>query len=62
MDKQAIWTTVVLPVVRHGLQLLSGVLIAEGKLDMANAETLTGGMIAIATVAWWYFTRPKKAA
>ncbi len=62
MDKSTLFRTAVLPIVRHGLQLLSGYLVAVGQLDTANAETLAGGLLAIGTVGWWWATRPRPAA
>ncbi len=62
MNKELVFKTVVLPALRHGLQVVAGYLVAQGQLDVANAETLTGGVLAIATVAWWWLTRPKSAA
>lgn len=61
MNKTIVWNTVVLPLVRHGLQALAGFLIASGQLDVTNAETLTGALLGISTVGWWYFTRQKPA-
>lgn len=58
MDKTTL-NTVVLPIARHGLQLLSGYLVASGQLDVTNAETLTGGLLALATVGWWWATKPR---
>ena len=62
MDKSVLFRTAILPAVRHGLQLLSGYMVAQGQLDVANAETLAGGLLAIATVGWWWATRPKPAS
>ncbi|EJN04217.1 hypothetical protein [Phyllobacterium sp. YR531] len=57
MDKTVIFNTVVLPMVRHFLQILSGYLVASGGLDQANAENLTGAFLAIISVGWWYYTK-----
>ncbi len=53
--------TTVLPLIRHLLQVGAGYLVAQGQLDVANAETLTGAVLGLVTVAWWYFTKPSKA-
>lgn len=60
MEKELL-KTAFLPIVRHGLQLVAGYLVAKGQLDPAQGETLTGGLLAISSVGWWWFTRPKVA-
>ena len=51
----------VAPFLRHALQFGSGLLVAKGVLDAENAEILVGGLVSIAAVGWWYFTRPRAA-
>jgi hypothetical protein len=41
--------------VRICLGWLAAFLVARGKLDPANAETLTGALLGVAQVGWWYF-------
>jgi hypothetical protein len=41
--------------IRIVLQFLSGVLVGKGILDAANAEVLTGAMLSISSVVWWWF-------
>lgn len=52
---------VIAPFLRHLLQFGSGLLVAKGLLDTANAEVLVGGLVSVTSVVWWYFTRPKTA-
>lgn len=59
MDKEVL-KTVLLPIVRHGLQLAAGYLVAKGQLDPTQAETLVGGLMAIGSVGWWWVTKPKR--
>lgn len=54
------WDTIA-PFLRHALQFGSGLLVARGVLDSANAEILVGGVVSIASVAWWYFGRARTA-
>lgn len=49
------------PFLRHALQFGSGLLVARGILDSANAEVLVGAGVSLASVAWWYFSRPRTA-
>ncbi len=56
------WNLFILPVIRHGLQIVSGYLLATGHLDPENAETLSGALLAIISVGWWFFTKPSKEA
>ncbi|MDW9855394.1 hypothetical protein GOL96_29750 [Sinorhizobium medicae] len=50
-----------LPLLRHALQLVAGILIYKGAIDEAGAELLIGGITSLATAAWMYFTKPKAA-
>jgi hypothetical protein len=43
---------VIMGVVRHGLTTIGGAMVANGYLDAAAAETVTGAGIALAGVAW----------
>lgn len=52
---------VIAPFLRHALQFGSGLLVAKGILDTANAEILVGGVVSLASVAWWFFSRPRAA-
>ena len=45
--------------IRIVLQFLSGFLVGKGILDAANAEVLTGALLSLASVAWWYFWNRK---
>lgn len=49
------------PLVRHILQFGSGLLVAKGVLDMANAEVLVGALASIGSVLWWLFSRRRMA-
>lgn len=54
------WDTIA-PFLRHALQFGSGLLVAKGILDTANAEVLVGGLVSIGSVAWWFFSSRKAA-
>lgn len=54
------WDTIA-PFLRHALQFGSGLLVARGILDTANAEVLVGGLVSIGSVAWWFFSSRKAA-
>lgn len=41
--------------VRICLGWVAAYLVAHGKLDIANAETLTGALLGVAQVGWWFF-------
>lgn len=51
----------VLPIVRHGGQLLAGYLIGKGYIDESMTETLIGAMVSIVTLAWYLIQKKKKA-
>ncbi len=51
------FNTTVLPMLRHALQFGAGFLVASGYLDGANAELLTGSLLGLASVGWWYATK-----
>jgi hypothetical protein len=48
--------------VRMGLQAAAGALVTKGYLDAAAGEALTGGLLSIASVAWWVVWNRKRAA
>jgi hypothetical protein len=54
------WDTIA-PFLRHALQFGSGLLVAKGILDTANAEILVGGLVSLASVTWWFISRPRAA-
>lgn len=48
------WDTVQ-QLVRIILQFIAGILVTKGILDEANATTLVGALLSIASVGWWVF-------
>lgn len=42
-------------IVRIVAYMISGWLVSLGHLDIANGETLGGAILAVASVAWWWF-------
>ena len=54
------WDTIA-PFLRHALQFGSGLLVARGIIDTANAEVVVGSLVSIASVGWWFFSRPRDA-
>lgn len=43
------------------MQVASGVLISKGLLSEEMSVTLTGGVLSLANVAWWFFWNRKAA-
>jgi len=48
--------------IRICLQFLAGYLVSRGILDEANATTLTGALLSIASVGWWFWWEKRRAA
>lgn len=48
-------------IVRIAAYGVAGWLANAGGLDPSNTETLAGGIIALASVGWWWFWNRKKA-
>ena len=49
-------------IVRHALTLGGGVLVSQGQLEAAQAETLIGAAMAIFGVVWSVWQKRKAAA
>jgi len=47
----------IIPLLRHALQVGAGILVARGFLDDATGEMLIGGVVSIATVAWYLYNK-----
>ncbi len=52
---------VILGLVRHFLTIAGGVLVTNGNLDVTDADTLVGSVIAIAGVIWSIVSKKKGA-
>lgn len=52
---------VILGLVRHFLTIAGGVLVTKGNLDVTDADTLVGSVIAIAGVIWSIVSKKKGA-
>lgn len=52
---------VIYSLVRHGLTLGGGFLVAEGYFDAMQAETLIGAAMSIFGVAWAIYSKKKVA-
>lgn len=49
-----------LGIVRHGLTILGGALVAQGRVDPGEWETLVGGVLAVAGTIWSILAPEKK--
>ena len=47
-----LWTTVIAPLVRHGLTICAGALVTAGYIDGTQSATIVGGLLAVAGVGW----------
>lgn len=54
------WDTVQ-QLVRIVLQFLAGILVTKGIIDEANAVTLVGALVSLASVIWWAVWNKKAA-
>jgi len=52
---------IVLSIIRHGLTLGAGALIASGKLDEAGGNELVAALMAIIGIAWGISDKVKRA-
>ena len=52
---------VILGVIRHFLTIAGGVLVTKGNLDVTDADTLVGSVIAIVGVVWSIVSKKKEA-
>ena len=60
MDKTTNRKGQALSLVRHALTFGAGLLVAKGKLDPTEAESLVGGVMAIGSGLWGYHDPHKK--
>ena len=51
---------IILSIIRHGLTLGAGALIASGKLDDAGANELVAALMAIIGIAWGISDKVKR--
>jgi hypothetical protein len=49
--------TLLVPIIRHGLQALGGYLVARGYLDESSSEAFIGFAINGGALAWWAVDR-----
>jgi hypothetical protein len=47
----------VMSVARHGGQLIAGYLLSKGIIDASMSETVTGIVVSLATLGWFFYSK-----
>lgn len=78
MFSSTVIMTLAVPILRHLIAIAAGILVAKGYVDQSSADNLSGSVISILTnfnleslsgvvlavvnLAWWFFTKPSTKA
>lgn len=53
----AVAMAAILPLVRHGLTFLGGIVVSKGLLDQQTAEAAAGAIVTLISVGWMIYSR-----
>lgn len=61
LDNTVVFNSLILPVVRHGIGWVAGALVLLGA-EQDTVTAISGGLLGLANLGWWYITKPSTPA